>query len=165
MHETALPMQTLQSYAQRTIDVGLFGNVPHGPDRTETLSLALLTEERPATIVAGKQRLLQRVWLEFTTEAGSMTFLPERGCHFFSDLRKRRPRTPAELFAMFASAAEEVRTHLQAEETEHDPPDERLKALRISQAILRGNRLEFIMEVEAQDGGLWQFIVPVPAVL
>jgi hypothetical protein len=89
--------------------------------------------------VTGILKLAQRVVLEFFTEAGSMRYLPRRGCSFMTAMRQARIRTDTDIHQEFAFASSGVLRNLMAEELDSDPPDERLDTLElISYALTDG---------------------------
>jgi hypothetical protein len=152
----------IRQYDDREVDVSLFGNVPVLPVEETLLQLAIISSGDSGHLVTGKQKLAQKVWLELTTELGSMTFAPERGSGFFSSLRANRPRTPVELLARFALAAEDIKAILRADELETDPDDERLLAITATNAVIDRNRVELTLEILAADNQTIEIIAPIP---
>lgn len=127
----------LSDYANRRYDFLALQNV--SPDIETQLGLELFDKAGKSQICVGVQKLAQRWLLEFLTERGSMTGLPDRGCNFMTLVRQGRLRSQSDVTIAFSFAAYDVRTALAREEDDTWPADERISnAELLSVAFLPG---------------------------
>jgi hypothetical protein len=141
----------LTDYANRKYDFLALQNIR--PINKTQLGLELAAPKSSGQIATGPQKLAQRWLLEFLTELGSMTGLPERGTNFMTLVRQGRLRTEAAILAAFNFAAYDARVNLIKEEDDTWADDERIASATLqSIAFLPGYaQIRFILSSRAGD--------------
>ena len=150
---------SIAEYANRKYDFLAFQNV--NTARESRLGLALYSEDTSGKICAGIQKLAQRWALEFLTEKGSMSGLPNRGCDFMTLVRQSRLRTQLDVAQSFYAAAIRIRATLQAEEYENMPDDERLADVDLMSVAILPGYLNIRVMVTSLAGDERAIILPV----
>ena len=107
--------------------------------REKKLGLELFNEETSGEITTGVQKLAQRWLLEFLTESGSMTGLPQRGTNFMRAARTGRFRVERNVRTEFALATMRIQQILNAEEYDDMPYSERFSdAVLLNTIVIPG---------------------------
>lgn len=150
---------SLQDYATRKYDFLAFQKVD--ATKEAQLGLALYDEDTSGKICTGIQKLAQRWALEFLTEQGSMTHLPNRGCAFVTLVRQGRLRSKADLTSAFAAANLTVEQSLKNEEYVGMSDDERLQSAELAQLFIQPGYIELRVIIVSRAGGSRAAILPI----
>lgn len=151
-------MTTVSQYADRTVDMLAFPEIPGSP--TYQSAQTLVAPGFSGAVVTGIRKLFQRYLLELLTEAGSMPYAPNRGTQFMTRLRYGFVRTTQELHATFVEAETDVRVNLQLEESQNDPDDERYDSSKLLNATLSGDSVMLTIQVVSLAGDELTVIQP-----
>ena len=153
-------MTTIADYSGRTVDLAAYQGVELGHE--QLLRMALAEESHSGMIVAGIQKLVQRVVVSLLTERGSQRHFPEVGCDFLYDARTGRFQTDLDVAASFASAMVDVRKQIQAVETELDPDDERFGSIALEHVELIDDSVALYASLTSLAGSSVQVLLPIP---
>jgi len=149
---------TVQQYQGRTIDYLAFDDAKATGDAL--LSQLLVKPGQSGAIIAGIQKLVQRFLLELLTEAGSLTYQPQRGCFFITEIRAGLVNTSAALFSAFSAAESDIRDNLRNEDKFSDPDDERYQRSTLLSASLSGDQAILNIRVLSVAGESRDVIFP-----
>lgn len=161
----------LSDYATRKYDYLALQNT--NPTKKTKLGLELFNSDTSGAICVGIQKLAQRWLLEFMTEEGSMTGLPNRGCSFMQAARTGRFLTRTNVLIEFSLANMTIRQNLRSEEYANMPDDERFDSAElISTTVVPDNvvgsktstsvtYLSLTVKINSRAGTSRQVIVPV----
>lgn len=143
-------MSTAADYLGRTIDLLiLYGAQPKGE---QLLTQALALPGQGGAVITGIEKLAQRYVLELLTEAGSLVYLPNRGCNFMIDGRSGGWRTQADLTQSFYAAMITVKRALILEEQATDPDDERFGSATLLGSVLNGTQVAIRVALSSLAG-------------
>lgn len=149
---------TFLDYAGRRVDVlALRGAQEMGEVQ---LQQTLFDEESAGEICTGIQKLAQRWTVEFLTEAGSMRFLPNRGCRFMTDVRFGRMHTEVDVETSFLFSMVPVGRNLQNEEDEEMAADERFASAELLAIVIQPGYLSLSVKINSQAGTSRKVILP-----
>ena len=151
-------MVTANDYVGRRVDL-LVLHSPGNPGTMERL-VGQFADNDGGKIVAGLQKLVQRIYIELLQEIGSELYFPDRGCGYLTELRAGGVRTPADLLSAFARGVLQITTALRTEETDDMPDDERLGAIETLNVLLDGDRASVTFRVTALSGESAVYIAP-----
>lgn len=156
-------MSTLSDYLGRTVDLGAFqllnADLPRG--RVQLLIQSLAGRNDGGTIVAGIQKLAQRVLLILLHKRGSRLYLPDEGCAFMIEAERGLWRTVADVEQAFYSARLDVRRQCEAIETDDDPDDERYGDLELTGVTLNADKVTISVFVTSAAGSTFTFLTPI----
>jgi len=130
-------MSTVTDYIGRTVDLQALQGAKQFGDTL--LQQTLVGETNRGLIIAGVQKLAQRVTIEFFTDVGSITYEPTRGTAFMPSLRQGRLRTALEVEQAFRSAVIDIKRTLRQQELDTDPDDERIDEIELISIVLSGD--------------------------
>lgn len=150
---------SLADYANRRYDYLAFRGVAALGD--QQLGLALYSEDTSGQICVGVQKLAQRWALEFLTEAGSMPYLPERGCAFMALVRSGRLRNQADVLAAFSAADIYIERNLRNEEDDTLPDDERFQSAELTTVAILPGYLSMHVMITSRAGEARALILPI----
>lgn len=102
---------------------------------------------RDVELVTGLQKVGQRFVMEFTTELGSITYQPSRGCTFMATARQGQLRTELDVFEEYSVSAKKCQENLQAEEDDTWADDDRFDRAVLSQLAIDGNLITMRIRV------------------
>jgi hypothetical protein len=102
--------------------------------------------------------------LEFFTEAGSITYLPDRGCEFTTLLRQGVLRTSLDAKQAFAVSAQRVQLNLQQEETSDMPDDEAFGSATLLGITRTADTLAVSVQLASRAGTSAALIMPISAI-
>ena len=141
---------TLEQYKGRAVD---FNALTDTPGRTDGFSQQqLVTAENPGQLITGIRKLFQRFLVELLTEVSSLSYLPQRGTLFITQIRYGAIRTTQDLYAEFVNAEMIIRNNLQLEELITDPPDERYRTAQLLSASLTADHVNLTIQVTSVAG-------------
>lgn len=150
---------SVADYQGRTVDVLAYrGQTLAGEAR---LLAALAGIGDGGLVCTGVQKLAQRWLVEFLTPAGSLQYLPARGCDLPNQLRRGELRTALDAEQAFHLSAHQVRLNLLAEEDDTMPDDERLGEVVLNTLGVVGDALTVTVTVASRAGGTARAILPV----
>lgn len=128
------------------------------------LSQTLFGTDAAGEICTGVQKLAQRFLLEFLTEKGSLTFLPERGCAFLRLLRLGYLRTEADVAVEFNFAVLEIKQNLTGDEVATTPNDERFQNAVLDSVALDADAMTLNITITSVAGDTREVILPLALV-
>lgn len=150
---------SLQDYANRKYDYLSFRGVK--PRGNAKIGLALYDDSSVGQICVGVQKLAQRWALEFLTEAGSMSGLPDRGCGFMIAVRRSALRSTLDVNTEFLASNLVIERNLKNEEYENMPDDERFLSADLTGLTFYPGYLELHVTVNSRAGTSRAVILPV----
>lgn len=113
-------------------------------------------------ICTGVQMLAQRWLLKFLTIRGSMTFLPNEGTTFVSQVRNGELRNEADVEAAFQVAAIQVRANMLNEETSSMHDEDRMGNATLKTIGILADWIELTVQITSLAGTSRQVILPIP---
>jgi hypothetical protein len=143
-------------YAGRTVDLAAYAEGPPGTP----LVASLAGDAGPGAVVTGVLKLSQRFLMELLTAAGSMTYLPARGCNLVADAASGRWRTVADVGQSYYAALVDVRRTLRGEETDADPDDERFESAPLLGVTLTPGGVDLRIAVTSRAGAARVVVQP-----
>lgn len=156
-------MSTVLDYAGRLVDVLAFRGVfPQLRGRDQVLVQELARPGDGGMIVAGVEKLAQKVLLILLTEIGSRQYAPAEGTTFMLDARGGRWRTPADVSQSFYTARLDVSRQCRDSEATSDPLDERWGSLDLAGVTLAGDTVSLRLNLTSAAGSAYFFITPIP---
>lgn len=154
-------MSTVLDYTGRRVDVLALQGSASGAATAPPLRQELAGADVPGgRIVAGITKLAQRWALEFLTEAGSLLYLPLRGCTFLTEARQGLLRNEMDVAQSFNISAGVVQRNLDAEDADTDPDDERLDTASLENVALHGGQLELRIRILSRAGSSRRILLP-----
>lgn len=150
---------SLADYATRKYDYLAFRNVSSLGEKQ--LGMALYAEDTAGQICTGIQKLVQRWALEFLTEVGSMTGLPNRGCDFLFRVRRGALRSQADVLTAFSSANLFITRSLRNEEYAGMPDDERFATAELTSVEIQPGYMNLTVMISSMAGDARAVILPV----
>ena len=150
---------SLQDYANRKYDYLSFRGVkPRGDTK---VGLSLYDDGTSGQMCVGVQKLSQRWALEFLTEIGAMSGLPERGCEFMLAVQSGTLRTTLDVDTAFLSAGLTIERNLKNEEYDTMPDDERFLSAQLTGLTFYPGYLELHVTINSRAGTNRAVILPV----
>ena len=137
-------------YAGRQIDLLMLDDAQ--PSGDTLLTQALVKPGQSGAVITGVEKLVQRFLLEFLTERGSLTYLPERGTEFMTSFKFGGLRTSQDVFGAFSSAELSLKNSLVLEESESDPLDERYGSSQLLNVTLGADTISLQIRVTSLAG-------------
>lgn len=153
-------MSSVSDYRERTADLAAFQGVfRRGAE--ELLVQELVTGSNGGALVAGVQKLAQKVLLVLLTEKGSKPYRLDDGTDFVTAARRGRWRTVADVEQSFYAARVDVRRQVQASETDADPDDERYGSMELLGVTLATGKASIRVELRSRAGDTYTFLTPI----
>ena len=152
------------AYRGRRVDLAAFrGLAAAAPGLAGARPLAhqLVRPGDGGRLVAGVEKLAQRVLLVLLTRRGSRRYAPAEGTAFMADAASGRWRTVADVTASFYSARLDVVRQCRAAESADDPPDERLRGLDLEGVVLSGDKVTLRLRLTTEAGSGYTFLTPI----
>lgn len=154
---------TVVDYATRRADVLAFrGIFPQLRGRDQILSQELVRPGDGGELIAGIEKLAQRVLVILLTKIGSRKYRPAEGTTFMIDAQSGRWRTPSDVSESFYAARLDVSRQVRAEETDADPADEKWGSLDLDGVTLSGDKVAIRLSIVSAAGGTYKFLTPIP---
>ncbi len=155
-------MATVADYRDRRADVLAFRGVfPQLRGRGQLLAQELVRPGDGGAIVAGIEKLAQKVLLILLTKTGSRQYAPAEGTAFMRDAQRGAWRTPADVSDSFYAARLDVSRQCRASEAADDPADERWAALDLDGVTLAGDKVTLRLSLTSAAGSTYSFLAPV----
>ena len=117
-----------------------------------TTSAGTIVSSGDGERIYGVKKLVQRVILELLTVKGSMTFNPEVGCTFLSNLKKKPIYSEFDVKNIFLAAKIDIINRLKQEEDTNTPDDERLENMSLTTITLVPGRLLLTIAIKNKAG-------------
>ncbi len=153
---------TAADYRDRRADLLAFrGIFPSQTGREQLLAQQFVRPGDGGVLIAGIQKLAQKVLLILLTEIGSRVYAPTEGTAFMIDARRGFWRTPADVEQSFYSARLDVLRQCQASEDATDPDDERWSDLVLDGVTLAGDKVTIRMTLTSRAGRSYTFLTPI----
>jgi hypothetical protein len=150
----------LSDLLTRKVDVLAFRGVFPGAGE-QLLAQELVGAGDGGMLVAGIEKLAQKVLLALLLVNGTKTYAPDDGCQFMADARRGLWRTVADVSQSFYLARVDVRRQVVAGETDDDPADERYGGLTLDGVTLAGDTVTVAMTLVSVAGSTYKFLTPV----
>lgn len=155
-------MSTVIDYADRRADMLAFrGMFPASTDREQLLAQELVRPGDGGALIAGIEKLAQKVLITLFKKTGSCIYRPRDGCRFMIDAELGYWRTAADVSLSFVSARYDVRQQIQADESPDDPDDERWGSLILNGVTLFGDTVTLRMTLLSLAGTEYTFLSPI----
>lgn len=155
-------MSTVADYRGRKVDVLAFRGVfPQLRGRGQLLAQELVRPGDGGMIVAGIQKLAQKVLLILFTKIGSRIYSPAEGTTFMIEAERGNWRTPADVMASFYAARLDVSRQCRDSEAADDPLDERWGSLELDGVTLAGDKVSLRLTLRSAAGTDYNFISPI----
>jgi hypothetical protein len=154
---------SVAQYVDRTIDLLAYQDAPAVGEVLTTQEL--VQSSNNGQICTGIQKLAQRFLLELLTEAGSIAYLPNRGCLFMTDARLGMFGNSFDVMASFSSALVDIKRNLQDEETSYDPLDERFEEAEVVNVTFAPGNASITVRITSSAGTDREVIAPLNVVL
>lgn len=152
-------MSTVVDYRGYVTDVFAFEGVKR--DGMQRLTYAMFSSSSAGLLCAGVQKLAQWFLLELFTPAGSMQGLPNYGTDFLKEVRSGQLQSELDVFTSFYLAAGTVKSHLQAEELETDPLDERIGSIELTGVTFEDGKITLRTTIGSAAGTVHPILVPI----
>lgn len=155
-------VSSVANYVGRTVDLSAFRPVG-APGRTTSVLLAqeLIRPGEGGTLVAGIQKLAQRVLIILLNKMGSHPYRSDYGTLFMDDAERGVWRTAADVEQSFYSARTDLRRQIQAVETDADPADERYSTLDLTGITLVGSKVTLQLTLTSLAGTTYVYLTPI----
>lgn len=148
-------------YADRRADILAFRGVfPAVAGSEQLLAQEMIKPGDGGALIAGVEKLAQRILLALLTKVGSRKYRPTDGTTFMIRAQRGLWRTTADVESSFYSARFDVRQQLQRDESSDDPADERWGSLELEGVILNGDTVSLRLAVTSAAGTGIKFIAP-----
>lgn len=155
-------MSTAIDYAGRLADLFAFRGI--FPSRIGTSQLLAQQLARPGDsgmMIAGIEKLAQRVLVTLLTKLGSKLHDVTAGTSFITDAQRGLWRTPADVSQSFYSARLDLRRQIQAVETANDPDDERWGSLELAGVTVSNGNVTLRLALSSLAGTEYTFLTPI----
>lgn len=157
-------MTTTADYRDRRADVlafrGVFPQLAGGRSG-QVLAQELVRPGDGGALVAGIEKLAQKVLLILLTKTGSRKYAAAEGTAFMIDAARGWWRTPADVEQSFYAARLDVARQCRASEADADPPDERWGALDLSGVAVSAGAVTLRLTLTSAAGSAYTFLAPV----
>jgi hypothetical protein len=155
-------VSTLSDYIGRRVDMVCF-QLLRTPlaGRDQALVQELVRPADGGSVVAGVQKLAQKVLMTFLLKRGSKKYRPDDGCDFMTAAARNLWRTTADVEQSFYSARLDVRRQIEEEETDDDPDDERYGDVVLLGLTLSATRVTLRVQVVSAAGTEFTFLTPI----
>lgn len=153
---------TVADYRNRRSDVLAFrGIFPQLRGRGQLLAQELVRPGDGGMLVAGIEKLVQKVLLVLLTRLGSRPYAPLEGTRFMTDAVAGRWRTTADVSESFYAARLDVSRQCRASEAATDPADERWGSLDLEGVTLSGDKVTLRVALASAAGTTYTFLTPI----
>ena len=154
----------VSDYIGRTIDVLAFrgGNA----SGQVLLNATLADAESSGEITTGIQKLAQRWIITMLTELGSVTYKPEMGTAFMTQLRAGEVHSDADMRALFTLTELSAREQLQNEITTTTPLDEQYLSASLEAVTVSNGNISITVNLYSKSPeNTATFIMPIPLII
>lgn len=155
-------MSTVADYRNRRADLLAFRGVfPQLRGRDQLLAQELVRPGDGGALIAGVEKLAQKILIVLLTKLGSRKYQPLHGTRFMIDAARGRWRTTSDVSESFYSARLDVSRQVRDSEATDDPTDERWGSLDLLGVTLAGDTVAVRLVVTSAAGSSFEFITPV----
>lgn len=155
-------MSTVADYVGRRADMLAFRSMfPQVGGNKQLLVQELVQPGDGGYLIAGIQKLVQKVLLILLTQIGSRRYAPEEGTTFMLEASRGLWRTPADVQQAFYAARLDVSRQCRASEQADDPLDERWGTLDLDGVTLVGDKVTLRMSLTSAAGTQYTFMTPI----
>lgn len=149
------------SYAGRDVDIVAYAGASTSGEVTLLQDLA--QPNLGGEICTGIQKLVQRFVIKLFTIAGSVKYLPAKGCEFLTDVYSGKLRSSADVFLSFSVAIADMRRQFSAEDLLMAFDDEKFQSAVLTKVQLSGDGIVLYITLTSQAGTAAQAILPISA--
>lgn len=153
---------TVADYVGRRADMFAFRGVfPQRRGRDQLLAQELVRPGDGGQLIAGIERLVQKVLIVLLTKLGSRRYAPAEGTAFMIEASRGYWRTAADVETSFYAARLDVSRQVQASQDADDPADERWGSLDLDGITLSGDRVTLRLSLVSAAGSSYTFLTPI----
>lgn len=153
---------TAADYRNRRADVLAFrGIFPQLRGRDQLLAQEMVRPGDGGQLIAGIEKLAQRVLLVLLTKIGSRRYAPLEGTTFMIEAERGGWRTVADVTQSFYSARLDVSRQVRAIETPDDPADERWGSFDLDGVTLVADKVSLRLSLVSAAGTAYTFMTPI----
>lgn len=153
---------TVADYKDRRADMLAFRGVfPQLKGRNQLLAQELVRPGDGGALIAGVEKLAQKILIVLLTKLGSRKYLPTQGTRFMRDAAAGRWRTTADVSESFYGARLDVSRQCRDTEAAADPLDERWGSLDLDGVTLAGDTVTLRLSVTSAAGTAYTFMTPI----
>lgn len=155
-------MSTVKDYQNRIVDMAYFQGVfPSTRVGEQLLAQELVRATDGGSIVAGIQKLVQRVMLVLLTPQGTLLYAPLFGTQFMIQAQQGLWRTVADVQVAFYAARLQVGRQVSNIELDTDPNDERYDTMDLLGVTLTGDKITIRVQITSLAGTSYTFLTPI----
>ena len=155
-------MSTVADYAGRTVDMLALQTLGNRfLDTDIAKSQTLVRTDDGGMLIAGIQKLAQRVLITLLTSVGSKIYDPAFGTQFIPDARAGNWRTIADVTQSFYSARLDVARQLAAEQLASDPLDEIYNGMTLTDVVLSSDMIRLSIDLTSLAGTTYTVLAPI----
>lgn len=155
-------MSTAADYLTRRADVLAFrAELPLFRGREQLLTQALVRPGDGGALIAGVEKLAQKILLILLTKVGSRLYAPAEGTTFMREAARGAWRTPADVSTSFYAARLAVSRQCRDSEATADPLDERWGTLDLIGVALFGDQVTIRLRLVSAAGAAYEFLTPI----
>lgn len=155
-------MSTAADYKNRKADILAFrGMLPLFQRQEQLLLQSLAFNSDGGALIAGIEKLAQKVLLILLTPIGSRMYAPTEGTAFLLDARRGNWRTPSDVETSFYAARLDVSRQCRNSESDSDPLDERWGALDLIGIVLLEDKVTIRCTLTSAAGTTYEFLTPI----
>ena len=152
---------TVADYKDRLADMLAFRGVFPQQGREQLLAQELVKPGDGGVLIAGIEKLAQKVLLILLTKVGSRQYSPTEGTAFMREAERGIWRSTADVESSFYSARLDIARQCQASESDDDPADERWAGLELLGVTFSPGFVGIRVYLTSQAGTSYTFITPV----
>lgn len=155
-------MTTVADYQYRTADMLAFRGVfPGVRGRDQLLAQQLVRPGDSGLLIAGIEKLAQRVLTALLTRAGTKKYKPTDGTSFMTDAVRGYWRTPADVETSFYAARLDLSRQITADQLDTDPPDECWGSVELNGVIVAPGKVTIRVTLVSAAGSEYVFLAPI----
>lgn len=155
-------MSTVADYVSRQADILAFrGTLPLFRQKEQLLLQSLVFPTDGGALIAGIEKLAQKVLLILFTKIGSRKYAPTEGTSFMIDAQRGYWRTPSDVEASFYTARLDISRQCRNSEADTDPLDERWASLDLTGVILVDDQVTVRLSLTSAAGNAYEFLTPI----
>lgn len=155
-------MTTAADYQYRTADMLAFrGIFPGVRGRDQLLSQELVKPGDSGLLIAGIEKLAQKVLTGLLNRAGSKLYKKTDGTGFMTDAVRGSWRTPADVETSFYAARLDLSRQITADELDTDPLDEKWGGIELDGVIVAPGKVTIRITLTSAAGSEYVFLAPI----
>lgn len=156
-------MSSVADYVGRTIDIVAWPGQKIGTGDVLTPA-CLALPGAGGQVCTGVVKLVQRWLMEFLTIAGSIYFLPDRGCNFMQQLQSGQLHTTLDIEQAFNLSAAQIKLNLNREDADDSPTDEQLANALLLSVDIAADQLALHVQLSSRQGSSETVILPIAVI-